>query len=179
MKKHLISFASMVALFLALPAQAQAQHWSNDTNWCTHNGAKLYLADLNGDGRTDLLCHDPNRLWINYADTSGKFTGKTDWSLDTNWCTHKGSTLYVADFNGDGRADLLCRDPNRLWIDYADKSGKFTGKPDWFLDTNWCTHKGSTLYIADFNGDKRADLLCRDPGRLWINYANTSGQFAK
>ncbi|MCB9100612.1 MAG: hypothetical protein H6632_13805 [Anaerolineales bacterium] len=39
--------------------------------------------------------------------------------------TQAGATLRLADFNGDSRTDLFCRDSNRLWLDYADANGRF------------------------------------------------------
>ncbi len=100
----------------------------------------------------------------------------TEWFLDTTWCSSPNSTLYSADFNGDNRTDLMCREPNRISIDYADADGQFGGT-DWSRDSNWCTHPNSKLSLGDFNGDNRTDLLCKDPKRLWISYADANGQF--
>lgn len=150
--------------------------WYLDTTWCTQSGTQLFLGDFNGDGRTDLLCRDPSRVSLDYADTAGRFA-TTDWSLATNWCTHAGAQVQLGDFNGDGRMDLMCRDPQRLWFDYADASGRFGGT-DWYLDTTWCTETGATLSLADVSGDGRTDLICREPTRLRVDYANTSGQFS-
>jgi FG-GAP-like repeat len=100
----------------------------------------------------------------------------TEWFLDTTWCSSPNSTLYSADFNGDNRTDLMCREPNRISIDYADADGQFSGT-DWSRESNWCTHPNSKLSLGDFNGDNRTDLLCKDPKRLWISYADANGQF--
>jgi hypothetical protein len=100
----------------------------------------------------------------------------TEWFLDTTWCSSPNSTLYSADFNGDNRTDLMCREPNRISIDYADADGQFGGT-DWSRESNWCTHPNSKLSLGDFNGDNRTDLLCKDPKRLWISYADANGQF--
>ncbi|HTU58930.1 MAG TPA: membrane dipeptidase, partial [Polyangiales bacterium] len=80
---------------------------TTSTSWCTHDAAKLHLTDINADGSADLLCRDPNRLWVDYADNRGALQGDNDWFLDTRFCTHKGADLHIADANGDGRADLI------------------------------------------------------------------------
>jgi hypothetical protein len=150
---------------------------TQDTHWCTHAQASIRLGDVNGDGRTDLICKDPNRVWVNYADNGGRFNDATAWHVDTRWCTHVNANVYSADFNGDGRTDLMCKDPGRLWFNYADQEGRFSAAGGWTLDTTWCTHANATVQVADFDGNGRSDLLCRDPNRLWINYADRQGAF--
>jgi hypothetical protein len=136
--------------------------------------------DFNGDKRADLLCHDvvsggKATEWV----SGSAFTG-TQWSTTNNWCSHINAVLLTGDFNGDGRADLLCSDAGTgyKWIDYADASGRFGGT-DWQRNTNWCSHATAEVYIGDFNGDKRDDLLCHDTlsGYKWIDYADASGAF--
>ncbi len=152
------------------------EDWSRESVWCSHAGSTLHAADVNGDGRTDLQCRDSNTLWIDYADGAGQFTG-VDWARGTTWCTHAGAALQMGDFNGDGRTDLLCSDRRSFWIDYADANGQFA-REDWFRESVWCSHAGSTLHAADVNGDGRTDLLCRDRNTLWIDYADGAGQFS-
>ncbi|MDP1830133.1 MAG: FG-GAP-like repeat-containing protein [Archangium sp.] len=100
-------------------------------------------------------------------------------TVSTVWCTHSTVTGVLAgDFNGDGADDLLCRDPSRLWFSYANNRGEITGGDHWRLDTTWCTEPGSTLQTGDFDGDGRSDLLCRDSGRIRIDWADRFGHFA-
>jgi hypothetical protein len=152
------------------------------TSWCTHAGAILYHGDFNGDGSEDLLCRDPGRLWIDYADNRGSLVGTTDWFLDTRWCTHAGIRFFgLGDFNGDGRTDLLCKDATRIWSNIADSVGRFSTAPggSFVRDTVWCTHSGITFQgLGDFNGDGRTDLLCKDATRIWINAADSQGRFS-
>jgi hypothetical protein len=98
--------------------------WFLDTTWFSSPNSTLYSADFNGDNRTDLMCREPNRILIDYADANGHFGG-TDWSRDSNWCTHSNSKFSLGDFNGDNRTDFLCKDPKRLWISFADANGQF------------------------------------------------------
>ena len=155
----------------------------------------LFTGDFNGDGRDDLLYQGSNGgTWIDYAHRGGEFSG-TNWSradaaagTDRNWCAlTTGRQLFIGDFNGDGRDDLLCHQADgRSWIDYANAQGQFVGT-NWSRtgsrtseDNSWCRISSSRqLYIGDFNGDGRHDLLChQSDGRSWIDYAGAQGRFS-
>lgn len=155
--------------------------WSRSTAWCTHDVGRLYKGDFNGDGRGDLLCHDlaNGNKWVDYADSNGGFDG-TNWYRATTWCSAGEGRLYIGDFNGDNRDDLLCQesDTGKKYIDYADASGQFNGN-DWSHNSTFCTEPTSRLFVGDFNGDGRSDLLCqtRASGTIQIDYADGSGRF--
>jgi hypothetical protein len=154
--------------------------WEADARWCYGADWRLYTGDFNGDRRTDLFCHNfrNGEMRIDYADSLGRLLG-TDWYRATNWCGHSVGQLHMGDFNGDGRADLLCSDTSNgdKWIDYADGAGQFWGT-DWQRESRWCFGSSSArLHLGDFNGDGRSDLLCTDNGYKWIDYADGAGQF--
>lgn len=163
-------------------------HFQLDTRWCTHAGTTFHLGDFNGDNRTDLLCKDQGRIWINYGTLDGRFFDRTSFFLDTHrpWCTEPGSKIGVADFNADGRDDLFCHGRGQFSILYATPDGRFqdaltTGtvvrrsQLNRVVASTWCTHAGAVLHVGDFNGDGRADLLCKDPGRIWVNLTDRNG----
>ena len=155
--------------------------WDRDAEWCNHDGAQLHVGDFNGDGRDDLLCHDTltGHKWLDYASASGHFLG-TDWDRDAEWCNEATSELRVGDFNGDGHVDWLCRDTltGYMWIDYASLAGRFMGT-NWERDAQWCFEAGVKLYLGDFSGDGRVDMLCHDSttGYKRTDYANVTGRF--
>ena len=153
--------------------------WHNKgAPWCGHKGAQLHLGDFNGDGRTDMLCHDlAGNKWVALARPDGSFKG-TSWQKNLKWCYHKGSRLMIGDFNGDGRADMFCYDNKNKWISFAQPGGSFLGT-SWHMANGWCSHGGSSIFIADFNGDLRDDLLCHDSlGRNWVMLAGPGGKLS-
>jgi hypothetical protein len=124
---------------------------------------------------------EPGTIGESEAVAAPKATGPLGgalWSTSDALCTHAGAKAYTGDFNGDGRDDLLCHDrEGGTWIDYTDASGRLGGS-DAFVDTNFCTHAGATLYVGRFNGDVKDDLLCHDgEGGTWIDYADANGRF--
>jgi hypothetical protein len=76
------------------------------SGWCSHRGAKTNWADINGDGKADLLCDDTaGRHWYKLATGNGNFGASRHWL--SGWCGHGGSYTQWADINGDGKAYIL------------------------------------------------------------------------
>lgn len=104
---------------------------------------------------------------------------------DDAWCFGSYRKAYTADFDGDGRSDLLChsRSTGRKRIDFSEANTSGFRGTDWQRTDGWCTAAGEELHVGDFNGDGRADLLCRvgrgyaDWGRKRIDFADANGRF--
>ena len=134
---------------------------------------RVALADLNGDGRPDIIATEEN----------GKASGaKTYWweqpkSLDGDpaWQRHLLTTqatthgLDVADVNRDGKTDLITgehRGDKRtiLWLN--DGRGNFTPQE---IARGLESHMGSLFYDLDGDGDLDVvSIAWDDPGLIWI-----------
>jgi hypothetical protein len=148
--------------------------------WCSHAAGQFLVGDFNGDGRTDLLCHDTGSgyKWIAQAQANGTFNGTT-WEKPLNWCYGVTAQLLLGDFNGDGKTDMLCHEKANgyKWVSLAQPDGTFIGT-SWESPMAWCNHFGSHLLVADTNGDGRSDLVCHDnTGHLWVALATPTGTF--
>ncbi|WP_437621558.1 FG-GAP-like repeat-containing protein [Sorangium sp. So ce1151] len=159
----------------------QGSDWVyTDRNFCVTAGEKLYVGDFDGDDHDDLLCNQSDGdMIIDLANSSGQFQG-SDWiKSDRNFCVTAGEKLYVGDFDGDDHDDLLCNQSDGdMIIDLVEPSDYFQGS-DWIKsDRDFCVASGEMLYIGDFNGDTRDDILCNQTdGEIWIDYADSSGRF--
>jgi len=80
--------------------------------------------------------------------------------------TYSGyDTLFVADFNGDGKPDILSYDGT---LNLGNGDGTFTlGTPV----------SGYVLAVADFNGDGKPDVLEQGTGTLLVLLGNGDGTF--
>jgi FG-GAP-like repeat len=148
--------------------------------FCTDSGDQLYLGDFNHDQRQDIACHSntSGRTKVYYASSYG-----FSWSANIdypNWCWGgSGAFFGVGDFDGDGYADLFCHSTatGQKWIQPGLGAGGFLVPWTGLSGTGWCTGPNAQLEIADFNNDKRSDLLCHEKslGLKWIAYAKPIG----
>ena len=132
--------------------------------------AQIQYADVNGDGKADVLNFDisgGSSIWVSLS-------AGNDASLPEAWLQHGSSTpdqIQYADVNGDGKADALYFDTLRsrgVWVSLSTGSG-FTG------GELWLQHGDSTpdqIQYADVNGDGKADALYFDTlrsGGVWVS----------
>lgn len=116
--------------------------------------------DFDGDGTDDVLWRFPDgRLHIWFSGMNGRWAwvswGNQGGALESAWQI-KG----VADFNVDGRADILFRHTNGSLAVWLMNGGSWTG------DLHPATITSSPMAweisgVGDFDGDRRPDILWR------------------
>jgi len=141
------------------------------------------VADFDGDGNADILWHD---------ETSG---GSALWLMNCSGVLYVPPVVRmmsylettpvawhiagVGDFNHDGRADILLRDPvtgaNSMWL--MNGTTKLSGAMIESAPPQW-----SVAGIGDFNGDGKADIFWRDTAgnnSVWLmdGMTKTSGTY--
>ncbi|MBB4741456.1 hypothetical protein BJY16_004915 [Actinoplanes octamycinicus] len=139
--------------------------------WRAGSGRTLTgrLADINGDGRVDLLARFPDGNLFVYPGTgkSGTETFGERYQVGIGW--NEATAITVADVNGDGRVDLLARFPDGNLFVYpgTGKSGTETFGERYQVGIGW--NEATAVTVADVNGDGRVDLLARFPdGNLFV-----------
>jgi RHS repeat-associated protein len=158
------------------------------SGWCSHAGAMFGTGDFDGNGRTDLFCHDTlptsgGNTWIALATLGSGFWDGTVWRA--GWCNAAGNMFGTGDFNGDGKTDIFCKTPQNntpgtTSVAISNGAGAFTDGGVW--RSSWCGNSGTTFGTGDFNGDGRTDIFCHDslstsPGSTWIGLSNGQSAF--
>jgi hypothetical protein len=133
--------------------------------------------DFNGDGRSDILLRDSSGAIFDFLGTAaGGFINNGD----NSFVSVAGTTQVTgtADFNGDGRADILWRSGSGSIFDFLGAAnGGFTNNGG-----NSSVSVATTTQLigtGDFNGDGRADVLWRNSAGAIFDFLGTAnGGFA-
>jgi len=131
-----------------------------------------FVADFNGNGQTDILFYNPGdqNWWLGQLTSTNQLT----WSLAGNtkdFFNYPGSSeqpTFVADFNGNGQANILFYNPGdqNWWLGQLTSTNQLTwslagNTKDFF---NYPGSSGQPTFVADFTGNGEADILFYNPG---------------
>ena len=117
----------------------------------------LAVADLNGDGRPDIVCYgDAKDLEIIYNQGTNGWSDPKRWHIEDGRLD--GNSLVVGDLNGDGRPDIVLLGDNGSLYFLPQQPDHTFGEPQKI------PYSGApkAVQIADVNGDGRQDLLLVD-----------------
>ncbi len=156
-----------------------------DAGWSSLFGRTLACGDVNGDGNDDVVVGAPQAdpgaqssagavvaLYSNGAGwyTSGVLLSETVPQRDT----FVGAVLIAGDLDGDGRAEVIAGAPSagdagltnsgRIAIFSRDAQGRFTTTSRISPLQQQNGKFGSSLAIADLDGDSRRDLIVGSAG---------------
>ncbi len=138
----------------------------------TRNSATAaVIADFNGDGQNDLAVADrtARELTLLAGDGAGRFPATLGGPFKLNT---DAVLLSAADFNGDGKADLVVTDQaaNELTLLLSQSTGALTANPPIKLP-----NRPATVVTGDFDRDGRTDLAVANQDiTLLFNQANGS-----
>ena len=120
------------------------------------------LADVNGDGRADLVGRSGTSVRVSLS-TGSRFGASQPW---TTW--DNAYDYQLADVNADGRADLVGRSGSDVQV--ALSTGDSCEAP-----THWTDWSPPSYQLADINADGRADIIGRTGADIQIGLSNGTG----
>jgi hypothetical protein len=153
-------------------AFSQPQLWVgsfgyNAGGWRVQNHPR-YLADVNGDGRADVVGFGDAGVWVSLAKAAGGFQQPTLWSdhfgyVAEGWRTEKHPRI-VADVNRDGRADIVGFGDAGVYL--ALSTGTNFSSPDLRISSfgasaaagGWEVSK-HPRFVADVTGDRKPEVI--------------------
>jgi FG-GAP-like repeat/CHAP domain len=135
--------------------------------------------DFNGDGHTDIAVFynypdEQTGLWVFWGNGSGGFSGPTlAWESGTNAWDATAIKAVVADFNGDGRADIAVfynygNATTALFMFYSQGTTFSSPVEVWGSGTGNWDWNAMQAVAGDFTGSGKADIavMYTYPGNL-------------
>ena len=125
-----------------------------DTNFSYKETKSMLLADMDGDGKLDLVTRRETRLYVCYQDS------KTSWTNAFQTVASR-ENMGLGDLDGDGRTDVIL---NGYWLrnDGTRNVGSWTR---YNFDSEWYGKSGSwdvnavKVHGGDLDGDGRSDIV--------------------
>src|SRR5439155_1227734 len=173
---HRFAASLFLSTILALPANAGT--FATHVDYAAGVGPSgVAASDFNGDGKLDLAVanDDPNNGTVSVllGNGDGTFQPAASYPVGTY-----PQAVAVADFNGDGKQDVVMAN------DYSNKLSVLVGKGDGTFQSAVNYDVGGSSFpvsvaVADFNGDKRLDLVVTDIGAAQVSVllGNGDGTF--
>jgi hypothetical protein len=146
---------------------------ANALNAVTADWHVVGTGDFNGDGRADILWRNDDGTIADWLGTaSGGFSGNgvnSRTAVSNDW-----QVAGLADFNGDGRTDILWVNNTSMadWLATATSTGGFVGNGA--NSSNAIPASCQVAGVGDFNGDDRADILWRNVNGLVHDWLGTA-----
>jgi len=121
----------------------------------------VIIADVNGDGRPDLIS---NNLYSKVVDVYLGNGNGTFQSGRTFAVAQTPTALAVADLNDDGRPDLIAAGGNAVSVLLGNGNGTFQTQQSYAVGAG-----AASLAVADLNGDGKLDLIVSGVGLSALN----------
>lgn len=144
----------------------------------------LTTEDVNGDGARDVivmkgaLSNTQSQALVYLNDRRGGFSLASAPITLASTDVSNGGSIAAGDVTGDGRVDVvIARNDNVLTLLVGRGDGSFQTPQT----INRQTSRGSDdVHLADFNGDRRLDLVVadRNANSVWVGLNNGTGQFS-
>ncbi len=143
------------------------------------------LADVNGDGRADIIGFGQNNVWIAFGNSNGSFSqpinGNNEFVTSNGGWTASRHERDVADVNGDGFADLVGFGEHGVTVSLYNGAvgaydATFSAHDGFDYDEGWRVGVHERK-LADVNGDGRADIVGFAQRSVVIAYGQADGTF--
>ena len=156
------------------------------TGWTSDNRFHRELADVNGDGRADIVGFGAAGTLFALAQADGTFAqpafGLLNFGAEQGWTTQDGFARTVGDVDGDGEADLIGFGYAGTLVALGNGDGTFRGVQlaisNFGLEQGWTSDNLFRRAVADVNGDGADDIIGFGYSGTLVALSNGDGTFS-
>ncbi len=137
------------------------------------------MGDLNGDGRADIIGFGDAGVYAAMSNGDGTFAAATfivaAMGYNDGWRI-ENHPRFAADVTGDGKADLVGFGDDGVWVSVTGNGGARLVLDGFSYNQGWRVPL-HPRYLADLNGDGKADIIGFGDAGVWIALSNGDGTF--
>ena len=172
-----------------LPMVLAINNFSKLQGWVNQNIRPRFLADLNGDGRKDIIGFGYNCVYVSLSNCSANTVSYTtpvalynDFTVEQGYTNQDIRPRYIADINGDGKDDIVAfgyQNVNASLSTCNGNSVSFTLPT--FINSHFTVEQGFSSsfyyprYLCDINNDKKADIIGFSDKMIQIATSTSTG----
>ena len=188
MGSYVVSVASNATPF-SPPALVTAAFGSISDGWRSDDRFTRRLADVNGDGRDDIVGFGAAGTFVSLAIGDGRVAQyglrtPAFGAVSDGWTSNDRFPRLLDDVNGDGRADIVGFGAAGTFVALATGNGGFG---QYVLRTpafgavsdGWGSDDRFTRLLGDVNGDGRADIVGFGAAGTFVALATGDGGFGQ
>ena len=156
------------------PSKIASDSFTVNNTWVSQDLYPRHLADVNGDGRDDIVGFAQNAVYVSLGETDGTFApskiASDSFTVNNTWVSQDLYPRHLADVNGDGRDDIVGFASNAVDVSLSEFPSPFT----------IIENEGTATFAKDknrnyliINGDKELQLQNRQ-GQTYSDNTNLS-----
>ncbi len=154
--------------------------------WNRFDAYPRQVADVNGDGRADIIGFGWDDIYVSLGQVNGRFSNPqvalsdNFTANDYGWSGFKAFPRLMADINGDDRADIVGFGDNAVYAALGQANGRFA--PATLVNDQaftasrggWASFETHVRQLGDVNGDGQADIVGFGPQAVEVALASNS-----
>ncbi len=167
------SFDSALSSVEQPPVEKWSDSFGAEVGFTTYDEFPRFLADVSGDGLSDIVAHGGNGIVLSRSDGFRRFKGydtvSTEFTYADGFQGQNATPLAVGDVDGDRRADLVGFRQDGTYVSLWNGS-RFADRRSWSSDGH-CTQdfvsfEETPRFLGDVDGDGTDDVICHN-GTSW------------